>query len=83
MTGLVLVWTLLIAVGYGNGLSQIVVLPPFPTEAACKAAARKQVAEIKAQQVAEAARFAAEDPDVDPGMSPPTYECRGSKKKQK
>ena len=37
MAALVLGWTLLIAVGYGNGLSQVVVVPSFLTEAACKA----------------------------------------------
>ena len=83
MAAVLLAWSLLIEVGYGNGSSQIVVVPPFPTEAACKAAARKQVAEIKAQQAVDAARFAAENPNVDPGMSPPVYKCFQGKKQEK
>lgn len=83
MAAVLLTWSLLIEVGYGNGLSQVLVVPPFPTEAACKAAARKQIAEIKAQQAVDAARFAAENPNVDPWMTPPTYECRESNKQQK
>jgi hypothetical protein len=80
VAALVLGWTLAIAVGAGNGESQGLVLPPFPTEIACKAAGRKLVDKMKAQQAADAARYAAENPNVDPGMSPPTFRCIGDKR---
>ena len=78
---LVLGWLLGIAVGAGNGESHLLTFPPFPTEAACKAAGRKEMAEIKEQQAADAARYAAENPEdkSEPATSPPTFRCIGDK----
>lgn len=72
--------------GAGNGGTIALDFTPYPTEAACRAAGREWAAEIKAQQAAEAARWAAENPNEEPGAdygTPPSYNCVQAKEQEK
>lgn len=83
---LLMVWRLSMYADAGNGEMQALDFTHYSTKAACMAAGRKWAAEIRAQQAAEAAHYAAENPYEEPGAdygTPPSYNCVQAKEQQK